>query len=606
MAKKRELKKTEPKDGDAGARVENALDFRRRRMIQGMMGAGVLVLAGRDAVAQSRGITAAAGPEAAAAAEAREQVNSLPRIALVVGNSRYQEQPLRNPANDAQAIAAQLKGLRFTVTVQLDAGRQEMLEAIRAYGGSLAKSKGVGLFYFAGHGAQLAWRNYLIPVDAAIKTSEQMAAQAVDMNALLDDLIRARNAMNIIILDACRDNPFGAQVALAQQGLSQLDAPPGTLFAYATSPGNVAADGTGANGLYTSFLLKEMQARDAKIEDVFKRVRLNVRVLSKGRQIPWESGSLEQDFFFHPPVAAKKLTPEELEKQFEDELEIWQRIRTTNDVAQIEDYLRRYPSGKFCELAQFRLDRLLAQLGEKPVQISPNAALPARAGGFLRVAAAEPARVAIPSTNPYTKGTAKADADYQPGDSYTYVRMDAFSRAESNTFEERVTEVTEFEVIYNRGRRITDLLGNDIVGRGGAEFSPSQIFIYEYSIGKKWTTRFHVVLPEESGKGKGKGMGKKIQAAPRSRDDDVELDFRVVAKESITVPAGTFDAYRVEGNGFLIRAAANQRYVYWIAPDRVRRVLAMEILVGSGKAFKRADRFELAAYSQRRGGAATT
>jgi uncharacterized caspase-like protein len=598
MAGQRELKKAKRNNGDAGARAENALDLRRRRMLQGMMGAGVLALAGRDAVAQSRGVTAASGPEAAAA-EAREQVNSLPRFALVIGNSRYREQPLRNPANDAQAIAAQLKGLRFAVTLQLEAGRQEMIEAIRAYGGSLAKSKGVGLFYFAGHGAQLAWRNYLIPVDTVIKTSEQMAEQAVDMNALLDDLIRARNAMNIIILDACRDNPFGSQVALAQQGLSQLDAPPGTLFAYATSPGNVAADGTGANGLYTGFLLKEMQARDAKIEDVFKRVRLNVRLLSKGRQVPWESGSLEQDFYFIPPVAAKKLTPEELEKQFEEELEIWQRIRTTKDVAQIEDYLRRYPSGKFSELAQFRLDRLLAQQGEKPVQIPPNAALPARAGGFLRVA--EPARIAIPATNPYTKGTVKADADYQPGDSYSYLRMDAFSRVESNRFEERVTEVTDFEVIYNRGRRITDLLGNDILGRNGAQFSPSQVFVYEYSIGKKWTTRFHMVRPEDGGK----GMGKKITAAPRSRDDDVEIDFRVVAKESITVPAGTFDAYRVEGSGFLVRAAVAQKTVYWIAPDRVRRVLAMEILRATrGTGYAQADRFELAAYSQRRGGAA--
>jgi len=594
------LKKTERGKCDDGARVENALDFRRRRMLQGMMGAGMLAFIGRDAGAQSRGVTAASGTEAAAVEAARAEVNSLPRIALVIGNSRYQGQPLRNPANDAQAIAAQLKGLRFTVTLQLEASRQEMIEAIRAYGGSLRNSKGVGLFYFAGHGAQLAWRNYLIPVDAAIKTSEQMAEQAVDMNALLDDLIRARNAMNIIILDACRDNPFGSQVALAQQGLSQLDAPPGTLFAYATSPGNVAADGTGANGLYTGFLLKEMQARDAKIEDVFKRVRLNVRLLSKGQQVPWESGSLEQDFYFIPPVAAKKLTPEELEKQFEEELEIWQRIRTTKDVAQIEDYLRRFPSGKFCELAQFRLDRLLAQQGEKPVQIPPNAALPARAGGILRVAAVEPARVAIPATNPYTKGTVKADADYQPGDSYSYVRMDAFSNVESNRFEDRVTEVTDFEVIYNRGRRITDLLGNDILARNGAEFSPSQVFVYEYSIGKKWTTRFHIVRPEEGGK----GMRKKITASPRSRDDDIEIDFRVVAKESITVPAGTFDAYRVEGNGFMVRAAVPQKYIYWIAPDQVRRVLAMEIMRGTrGKGYAQADRFELTAYSQRRRGA---
>ena len=202
---------------------------------------------------------------------------------------------------------------------------------------------------------------------------------------------------------------------------------------------------------------------------------------------------------------------------------IWQRIRTTSEPSQIEDYLRRFPSGKFSELAQFRLDRLLARQGEQPV--APHAALPARPPGFLRVAASEPARVAVPSTNPYTRGTAKADADYQVGDSYTYSRMDAYSRVEGNQFEERVTEVTDFEVIYNRGRRVTDLLGNDIVGRGGNTFSPSQFFIYEYSVGKKWTTRFHVVKPDE-GKGKmGKGRGKK--AGGRSEERRVGKECRL-------------------------------------------------------------------------------
>jgi uncharacterized caspase-like protein len=556
---------------------ERALDLRRRLVLQGMMCAGALALTGRDAFGQSS-----------------EELNSLPRVALVIGNSRYKEVPLRNPGNDASAIAEQLKGMRFTVTTQLDASRQEMIEAIRAHGGSLAKSKGVGLFYFAGHGAQLAWRNYLIPVDAAIRTSEELLAQAVDMNALLDDLFRARNAMNIIIVDACRDNPFGSQVALSQRGLSQLDAPAGTLLAYATSPGNVAADGTEANGLYTGFLLKEIQVRNTRIEDVFKRVRLNVRRLSKGQQIPWESTSLEQDFYLFPPVAKRKLTPEELEKEFEEELEIWQRIRTTKEVALLEDYLRRYPSGKFSELAQFRLNRLLALQGEKPVQIGPNAALPALSSGFRRVAATEPDRVAIPARNPYTKGTARADVGYQVGDSYTYSRMDVYSRVEQNRFEEKVTEVTDFEVIYDDGiRRITDLLGNDIVARGGAKFSPSQIFVYEYSLGKKWTTRFHVTsVPKPGGYGK-------IEGALDVGGGDFQYDFRVVTKEPITVPAGTFEAWRVEGHGFWASRRGGRRYVYWIAPDRVRRMLAMEIISGTGPNTSTANRFELIAYTQR-------
>lgn len=517
-------------------------------------------------------------------------VSTLPRIALVIGNSRYKETPLRNPGNDASAIAGQLRNLGFTVSLQLDAGRQEMLEAIRSFGSSLAQAKGVGLFYFAGHGAQLAWRNYLIPVDVTIETSDDMRTRAVDVNTLLDDLIRARNPMNVIILDACRDNPFGSQVALAQKGLSQLDAPVGTLLAYATSPGNVAADGAGSNGLYTEFLLKEIQAREAKIEDIFKRVRLNVRRLSRGQQIPWESTSLERDFYFIPPAAAKKLTPEELERQFEEELEIWTRIRATKDTAPLEDYLRRFPSGKFSELAQFRLDRLLAQQGEKPARIGPTSALPA----LLRLAAAaESARVAAPGSNPYTRGTAKADWDYRVGDSYTYSKMDAFSRVESNRFEERVTEVTDLEVTYNRGRRITDLLGNDVVDRGGNEYSPSQFYVPEYSIGKKWATRFHVVRSDRKWQGK---KGQKL------REDDIEINFKVVAKEPVTVPAGTFDAWRVEGHGFFVRGGTTLRYVYWIAPDRVRRVLALEI-VGTGTRGKtqRADRFELVSYTQRTG-----
>jgi hypothetical protein len=531
-------------------------------------------------------------------------LNALSRTALVIGNSRYKETPLRNPANDASAIAAQLKELKFSVTLQLDARRQDMIEAIRAYGASLAQSKAVGLFYYAGHGAQLAWRNYLIPVDAAVSTTEEMLAQAVDLNALLDDLIRARNAMNIIILDACRDNPFGSQVALTQHGLSQLDAPVGTLLAYATSPGNVAADGAGENGLYTGFLLKEMQARDAKIEDVFKRVRLNVRRLSKGQQIPWESTSLEQDFYFFPAVAARKLSPEEQEQQFEQELEIWQRIRTSTDPAPLEDYLRRFPSGKFSELAQFRLDRLLAKQDGKPAA-DRHAARPAlQPYGFVRVAASEPIRVAVPSVNPYTKGTAGADVEYQVGDSYTYARQDAFSKVEEARFEERVTEVTDFEVTFNRGRRVTDLLGNDIIGRGGAEFSPSQIFVYEYRLGKHWATRFHVIRPQEGRGGGGRKNGKRQM----DREDDIEIEFRVVGKESITVPAGTFDAFRVEGNGFAVRSAIVQNYNYWVAPDRVRRVLAIERIfyatASRHSSAKRAERFELVAYRQQGGTAA--
>jgi uncharacterized caspase-like protein len=256
--------------------------------------------------------------------DAQPALGALPRFALVIGNGRYQDVPLKNAQNDAKAIAEQLTRVGFEVTLKLDSTRSEMVETIRAFGAKLGKQKGIGLFYFAGHGAQLAWRNYLIPVDAKIKNIAEMQAQAVDMETLLESMTRARNAMNLIILDACRDNPFGGDVRVGQKGLSQVDAPPGTLLAYATAPGNVAADGSGANGLYTEHVLKEMLMPAAKIEDVFKRVRLNVRRQSRGQQVPWESTSLEQDFYFIPPKEVRKLSLEKTESQFAEELALWE------------------------------------------------------------------------------------------------------------------------------------------------------------------------------------------------------------------------------------------------------------------------------------------
>src|SRR5258705_13131494 len=158
-------------------------------------------------------------------------INTAPGFALVIGNGKYSEVPLKNAPNDAKAMADHLTRMGFDVTLKVDASRAEMIETIRAFGGKLAKQKGVGLFYFAGHGAQLAWRNYLIPVDAKIKDVAEVDAQAVDMDTLLESMTRAKNPMNLIILDACRDNPFGGNVEIQQKGLSQIDAPPGALFA---------------------------------------------------------------------------------------------------------------------------------------------------------------------------------------------------------------------------------------------------------------------------------------------------------------------------------------------------------------------------------------
>ncbi len=460
---------------------------------------------------------------------------ALPKLALILGNGRYRKARLRNPANDARAIADALKAMGFSVTLALDAGRAQMSSHIEAYTQELAKRKCVGLFYYAGHGFQLAWKNYMLPVDADLDTSAEVQKQAVEVNALLGGITSAANPMNVIILDACRDNPFGSTEEAGQKGLSQMDAPPSTLLAYATSPGHVASDGAGANGLYTEHLLKEMKVPEARIEDVFKRVRLGVRRKSNGQQIPWESTSLEEDFWFIPPTSVKAPSDADREQQFNEELALWEKVKDSSDAAPLEDFLQRFPSGHFAELAQLRLDRVLARLGEQKIQIASS------------------------TGNPFSKGSATANLEWRVGDTYHYRHTDLLANRERKPFINEVTAVTESEVHYSNGE-ITDLLGNYLRRSGGRIYSPNQLEPLEYTVGRRWTTQFFLTTP------KGK--------AGRT-----EMELRIVAREPVTVPAGTFDAFRIEGRGVFEDEKGKLEVTHltkWMEPDRVRRYVLME------------------------------
>ena len=243
-----------------------------------------------------RGLVALGLAAVAAGAQAPNDV----RIALVIGNAAYPgDAALTNPANDARAMADTLRQLGFTVVELRDGKRAEMADAIARVRESLKGRQGVGMLYYAGHGLQLDWHNYMVPVDARLARASDLPAETIDVATVIDAFRGAGNRMNILVLDACRDNPFGSKSS--GKGLAQLDAPPGTFLAYATAPGNVAEDGEAAsgNGLYTQYLLQELRKPTTKIEDVFKRVRLHVRRASEGRQIPWESTSLEDDFYFN-------------------------------------------------------------------------------------------------------------------------------------------------------------------------------------------------------------------------------------------------------------------------------------------------------------------
>jgi len=229
--------------------------------------------------------------------EKQEQLEN--RYALVIGNSNYTNAPLRNPVNDARAMAAELRKLGFDVTMITDGTNASMIRKIREFGNKLSENRGVGLFYYAGHGMQVNGQNYLIPVNAQIEKEQDVELETVDLRRVLGEMDAAHNRLNIVILDACRNNPFARSFSRSvSRGLATPVAPQGTFIAYATSPGSVAADGSGKNGLYTQELLKALRVPGLKIEDVFKKVRVNVYSGSAKKQVPWENSSIFGDFYF--------------------------------------------------------------------------------------------------------------------------------------------------------------------------------------------------------------------------------------------------------------------------------------------------------------------
>ncbi|MBU1229221.1 MAG: caspase family protein [Proteobacteria bacterium] len=223
------------------------------------------------------------------------------RTALVIGNGAYASAPLKNPVNDARDMAAALKSLGFEVTLLTDASHKQMEAAARDFGLKLRQG-GAGLFYFAGHGLQVAGENYLVPVDAVIQTESDVKFGCLNAGLVLGKMEDARNGLNMVILDACRNNPFARSFRSAELGLAKMDAPTGSIIAYATAPGSVAADGAGRNGVYTEHLLKNMRAPGLAVTDLFMRVRMGVVADTGKKQVPWEASSLTGYFYFNGEV----------------------------------------------------------------------------------------------------------------------------------------------------------------------------------------------------------------------------------------------------------------------------------------------------------------
>jgi uncharacterized caspase-like protein len=232
------------------------------------------------------------------------------RVALVIGNADYKVGALKNPVNDAKAVATSLRSLGFAVTHRENASLREMLEAFQQFS-TQSRSADVRVVYYAGHGVQLKGRNYLLPVDTEIRAEDEMPNKSADLNEFLDRLGGIKQGINVVILDACRNNPFsGSEIVgpdgrrlkfrgATPSGLAAVEAPLGSMIAFSTAPGGVALDNPQEqHSLYTKHLLDNLSAPGLPVELLFKRVRLAVAKETGRVQVPWESSSLTGDFCF--------------------------------------------------------------------------------------------------------------------------------------------------------------------------------------------------------------------------------------------------------------------------------------------------------------------
>jgi hypothetical protein len=479
------------------------------------------------------------------------------RVALVIGNSAYRSSPLKNPINDARAMSAKLKTLGFDVIERENLTQKQVGSALREFKSKL-KPGAVALFFYAGHGLQVRGVNYLPTVDAEIDSEEDVPMQSINLNQILELLDESKTRMNLVFLDACRNNPYIRSFRSPPAGLSSVNAPSGTIISFSTRPGSVAADGDGTNGIYTEALLANM-GKPIPIEQVLKNVVAGVKAASNGRQEPWMEGSIEGDFYFLPAAQLSKIRQDDERKAkqaetnqaaedvlkktaelpttqlqtaqpiaFIVEASYWDAAKNSHNIKDFELYLARYPQGNFAELARNRI-----------------ATLQREEDASKKIAAQS------------LRSIAKTGTSYTVGDSYQYQSLDLITKVVRKLPKETVTRVTSTEVSYDAGPMQTDLLGNFKVDPTGTrrynQFQ--QIFIPEYKVGKTWTSHaFATYMPTNM------------------VNVEYETKLSIVGRETITVPAGTFDTFKIIGyvNGM------QAQVTIWVAPGQVNRFVAYE------------------------------
>ncbi|NNE23286.1 MAG: hypothetical protein HKN11_11830 [Rhizobiales bacterium] len=318
------------------------------------------------------------------------------RVALVIGNSNYQNAPpLKNPLNDAEAVAKLLSRLGFDVVKGIDLTDRDFARTISTFAKRLDKGADAALFFYAGHGLQVKGKNYLVPVDAELASEASLDFETVRLQTILSLMERTRRT-NLVFLDACRNNPMarnlarnmGTRSAAIGRGLARVETGVGTLIAYSTQPGNVALDGEGFHSPFAKALLKHTEQPGLEIEGLMRKVRQDVITETNGAQVPWNHSSLTRTFVFRPkaktaavsspkpvPVTPALPTTPQFDTRALD-LAFWTSIQNSSNIALFKEYLRQYPEGQFKVIANARIKTLTAQKAAKGAASTPE---PARA-----------------------------------------------------------------------------------------------------------------------------------------------------------------------------------------------------------------------------------
>jgi uncharacterized caspase-like protein len=339
------------------------------------------------------------------------------RVALIIGNGDYGEElgRLKNPTNDAALMADTLRGLGFDVTLVENADQKEMKRSVRDFGQKLrgTGSNGIGLFFYAGHGVQVEGENYLLPIGAQIEAEGDVELEAVAASSVLSQMQFAGNAVNLVFLDACRNNPMTRNFRSNTRGLARVDAPRGSFVGYSTAPGDVSVDGDADNSPYTLALVDALQQPGVSIEEAHRAVRAKVLAATNQRQTPWDSSSLTGPVVLAkaeaaPAAAQAQPAPQPVivvpapatGNNQQAELLFWDSIKSSSNPAVFEAYLKQFPDGVFAGLAQARLDELRpAQVAEAQVRAAEPAATETQTAAVVPEpapqAAAEPAPPAI-------------------------------------------------------------------------------------------------------------------------------------------------------------------------------------------------------------------